>query len=50
VEDVISVVTSFVSVFFPYLVIVWVILLALTIFVVVRRRRRRRQERADVAA
>ena len=50
VEDVVSVVTSFVSVFFPYLVIVWVILLALTIFMVVRWRRRRRQERADVAA
>jgi len=50
VEDVVSAVTSFISVIFPYLVIVWVILLALTIFIVVRWRRRRRQERADVAA
>ena len=50
VEDVVSAVTSFVSVIFPYLVIVWVILLALAIFMVVRWRRRRRQERADVAA
>ncbi|MCD6286722.1 MAG: DUF4126 domain-containing protein [Anaerolineae bacterium] len=50
VEDVVSAVTSFVSVIFPYLVIVWVILLALTIRLVVRWRRRRRQERANVAA
>jgi len=50
VEDVVSAVTSFVSVIFPYLVIVWAILLALTIFMVMRWRRRRRQERADVAA
>ena len=49
VEDMVSAVTSFVSVIFPYLVIVWVILLAWAIFLVVRWRRRR-QSRTDVAA
>jgi len=49
VEDMVSAVTSFVSVIFPYLVIVWVILLAWAIFFVVHWRRRR-QSRTDVAA
>ena len=50
VEDVVSVVASVVSVIFPYLVIVWAILLAWAIFLVVGRRRSRRQARVDVSA
>lgn len=45
VEDVISAVTSFVSVIFPYLVVVWVILLALAIVLVLRWRQERRRRR-----
>ncbi len=46
IEDIVSAVTSFVSVIFPYLVVVWLLLLGLAIFLVVRERRRRRETRS----
>ncbi len=46
-EDVVSAVTSFVSLIFPYLVVVWVILLGVTIYLVVRWRRQRLQRHAE---
>ncbi|MBN1246842.1 MAG: DUF4126 domain-containing protein [Anaerolineae bacterium] len=48
VEDAISAVTSFVSVIFPYLVIVWVILLVSAIVLLVRWRRERRRRREEM--
>ncbi len=46
VEDIVSAVMSFVSVLFPYLVVVWLLLLGLAIFLIVRERRRRRERRS----
>jgi hypothetical protein len=46
VEDIVSAVTSFVSIIFPYLVVVWLLLLALAIFLIVQERRRRRERRS----
>ncbi|MGC9469159.1 MAG: DUF4126 domain-containing protein [Anaerolineae bacterium] len=45
VEDVVSAVTSFIAVVFPYLVIVWLILLAVVIYLVLRWLRQRRKQR-----
>jgi hypothetical protein len=44
VEDVISAVTSFVAIIFPYLIVIWVILLALALVLVIRWRREQRQQ------
>jgi len=43
VEDVISAVTSFISILFPYLILLWFILLLLLIVLIVRRRRLSRE-------
>lgn len=39
-EDVVAVITSFVAIIFPYLIIAWLLLLAFLIFLVIRWRRR----------
>lgn len=44
VEDVIAAVTSFIAVIFPYLMLLWIVLLGGLILMVVRWRRRRRRD------
>ena len=45
VEDAIAAVTSFISVIFPYLVVIWVMVLGLAVYLVLRWRRRHSRER-----
>lgn len=43
VEDVLAAITSFIAIIFPYLILVWVLLLALLVYLILRRRRLRVQ-------
>ncbi len=43
-EDIVSAVTSLISVIFPYLILVWFVLLGVVIYLIVRWRRQRRSE------
>ena len=45
VEDAIAAVTSFISVIFPYLVVIWMMVLGLAVYLVLRWRRRHSRER-----
>lgn len=47
VEDVIAAVTSLLSILFPYLVIVWLVLLGIVIVMILRWRRQRRHQRLE---
>jgi hypothetical protein len=49
VEDVVAVVTSFISIVFPYLLVIWLVLLGLGLFMFFRWRHRRRLERLEQA-
>lgn len=49
VEDVVAVVTSLVSILFPYLVVIWAVLLGGAIFMILRWRHQRRRSRLEQA-
>lgn len=46
IEDIVSAVTSFIAIIFPYLIVLWCLLLIVLIFLVLRWRHQRAQERA----
>lgn len=47
IEDIIATVTSFLAVLFPYLLLIWIILLSVLIYLFIRRRRQQRAATLD---
>ncbi len=47
IEDIVSVVTSFIAIIFPYLILGWLILLAVLLLLIIRRRRQRITEQYE---